>query len=106
MRTAEEAINDDFRRIIENDPTLRAMFTVRLPSYRYYEIGKDQYFWTTERVKHKGKMRFASGVYKCLNPKDKVRLAFKLTRECYHVKRKDAKARAWKLYQGAKGEPV
>ena len=83
------------------DPRIRAFFHRRMPNYRYFSIrkvGEDRYFWTTETVKHGGKPRYASGIYRYL----KTKKAFKLVNERYHVKRKDAKARALKLWEERK----
>ena len=93
--------NDLFRAIVENDPTLRGMFTARQPAYRYFSLRgcKDMYFWTTETIMHKGKRRYASGIYRYAAS----RKTYRLTRAQYHAQRKDAKARAWKLYQTARG---
>jgi len=100
----DKALNDDFRRIVESDPTLRAMFTVMQPKYRYYHHkGKeDQYFWTVQTIKHKGKKRYASGIYKFI----KTRNVYRLTAQQYHAKRKDAKDRALGLYYKAVQPPV
>jgi len=91
----ENEVNRQFRKLIESDPTLRALFTVRQPAYRYFRQlpCQDQYFWTVEPIKYKGKLRYASGIYKYIASKK----SFKLTQARYHAKRKDAKARAWKL---------
>ena len=80
-----------------NEMLARVFPAVVQPAYRYfYHKGqKDRYFWTTETVQHNGKSRYASGIYKYL----KSRKAYKLTRERYHAKRKDAKARAQQLYK-------
>jgi len=68
-----------------------------MPKYRYFNRkGSDnRYFWTVETVKHKGKDKYASGIYRYIKTKQQL----KLTSEMYHAKRKDAKARALKLYQ-------
>ena len=86
----------ELENIINSDPVLRSLFTTRTPSYRYFHHkgSNDQYFWTTEPVKHNGKMRFASGIYRYL----KTKKAFRLTQAGYHAKRKDAKARALRLW--------
>jgi hypothetical protein len=88
--------NDLFRAIVENDPTLREMFTVRQPAYRYFSVRgcKDMFFWTTEAITHKGKRRYASGIYKYAAS----RKTYRLTRAKYHAQRKDAKTRASSLY--------
>ena len=104
MTDSEKAMLEKTRRELENiinsDATLRGLFTTRTPSYRYFHHkgSEDQYFWTTESVKHNRKMRFASGVYRCL----KTKKAFRLTRAGYHAKRKDAKARALRLWEETK----
>ena len=90
----------DLENIINSDPVLRNLFTTRTPSYRYFHHKgrQDRYFWTTEPVKHNGKMRYASGIYRYLTTKK----AFRLTQASYHAKRKDAKARALKLWEATK----
>jgi len=98
LTEASDRDTKEFERIIRSDPTLTVLFTRRMPSYRYFSVGKDQYFWTTEAVKHGGKPRYASGIYRYL----KTKKAFKLVNERYHVKRKDAKARALKLWEERK----
>ena len=92
-----ESTQKIFEDIINKSPALRELFITRSPSYRYFHHKgqKDQYFWTTEAVKHNGKLRFASGIYRYLKTKN----AYKLTNETYHAKRKDAKARALKLWE-------
>ena len=80
-----------------NEVLARVFPVVTQPAYRFfYRKGmKDQCFWTTETVQHKGKPKYASGVYKYL----KTRKAYKLTQERYHAKRRDAKARARELFK-------
>jgi len=89
----------ELENIINSDPALRSLFTIttRTPSYRYFSHKgrKDQYFWTTESVRYKGKMRFASGIYRFL----KTKSAYRLSQASYHAKRKAAKARALKLWE-------
>lgn len=87
-------IND----IINNSPALREAFeaiTPVQPRWRYFgKKNANRYFWTTERMNHKGKPKFVSGVYK-LKKSDG---SLTPTRLVGHVKRKDAKTRARKLY--------
>jgi hypothetical protein len=91
----QDHLNRVFRNIVEGDPTLRALFTTRTPSYRYYEDkAGNRYFHTTETVNRNGKQRYASGVYKHLKAAKKL----KLTKVAYHAKRKDAISRQAKLY--------
>lgn len=91
----EQELANTINRLAQDDPTW-GRFLTSTPAYRYYYIkgSKDRYFWTTQTVKHNGKPRFASGLYKYLKTKN----AWKLTQERYHAKRKDAKARALALY--------
>jgi hypothetical protein len=86
-----------FEQLVKDHPALQSLFTTHSPAYRYFyhKGNKDQYFWTTEVVKHNGKYRYASGIYRYL----KTKRQFKLTNETYHAKRKDAKARALKLWE-------
>jgi len=96
----QETVNI-INRLAKDDPSW-GRFIQRTPSYRYFYIkgSKDQYFWTTEPVKHNGQRRFASGIYKFIKSKNQ----FKLTNEKYHAKRKDAKARAFAFYNKAEGK--
>jgi len=91
-----QELANTINRLAQDDPTW-GRFLTHTPSYRYYYIkgSKDRYFWTTQTVKHNGNLRFASGVYKYLKTKN----ALKLTQERYHAKRRDAKARAYQLYE-------
>ncbi len=104
MTDSEKAALEKTRRELENiinsDATLRGLFTTRTPSYRYFHHkgSEDQYFWTTEAVRHNGKMRFASGIYRYR----KTKKAFRLTQASYHGKRKDAKTRALKLWEATR----
>jgi len=95
MRDTAQAVQDVETAFNEIVRDLFPEFCARSPSYRYYRRGKDRCFWTTESVQHDGKSRYASGIYHYL----KTKKAYKLTRESYHAKRKDAKARAHQLYQ-------
>ncbi len=96
------ALDRELENTINSNPVLRQFFAMRTPSYRYFSHkgSKDQYFWTTEAVKHNGKLRFASGIYRYL----KSRQRYKLTHEVYQAKRKAAKARALKLWESEKSE--
>lgn len=97
MANALEDTRQALENIINSDPVLRDLFATRTPSYRYFyhKGSKHQYFWTTEPVKHNGKMRFVSGIYRYI----KTQQVYKLTNERYHARRKDAKARALKLWE-------
>jgi len=83
--------------IINSDPVLIQLFTSRSPAYRYYHHKgyKHQYFWTTEPVQHNGKKRFVSGIYHFIKSKN----LYKLSKEKYHAKKKDAKIRALQLWE-------
>ena len=96
-KVAQE-VGNIINRLAQDDPTWR-QFLRRQPNYRYFHIkgGKDEYFWTTEPISHNGHKRFASGIYKFIKSKQQWRL----TKEKYHAKRKDAKARALALWREA-----
>ena len=104
MTQSEEILTRIITDLAKTDPTW-GRFLRRQPAYRYFYIKgypdklyPHRFFWTTEPINHKGRKRFASGIYKYL----KAKQAFKLTEVKYHVKRKDAKARALSLYYKAK----
>lgn len=71
----------------------------RSPSYRSYsrEGSKDKYFYTTQKCKHKGKLRWVAGVYRHLKSKDQ----WKLVKRVGFARR--FKADAWALAARDKG---
>ena len=98
MTTDTERLEQVFNKVIRDNPHLFGRFDTQSPAYRYFWHKRrqgDQYFWTTERVNHNGKPRYASGIYRYI----KTQKHYKLTNERYHVKRKDAKARARELWE-------
>src|SRR3990167_5291131 len=102
-------LQNELERIIMSDPVLRAtvapMFARREANWRYFgprgALGQRPatvYFWTVERVDGK----FVSGVYKYI----KTRKEWGRTDSRTHAKRKDAKARAWKLWKESQPIPA
>lgn len=89
-------VNRVFNKLINEDPALRSLLPSQ-PSYRYYadRRTKNMYFWTTEKMNRKGKARFVSGVYRYY----KTTKTWKPLQQAGHAKRRDAKARAWRLYE-------
>lgn len=71
--------------------------------YRYWRSNnksnksreKDQYFYTTQKINHKGKSRFVSGIYR-YRALDK---SWTPKMQAGHAKKKDAIARAEKLWK-------
>jgi hypothetical protein len=63
-----------FEQLVKDHPALQSLFTTHSPAYRYFyhKGNKDQYFWTTEVVKHNGKYRYASGIYRYLKTKGAI----------------------------------
>ena len=96
----ENILNQVFTDLVKDDPSWLKIFP-RSPSYRYfYRKGKkDRYFWTIKPVNHNNKRRYVSGIYRFL----KTRNVLKATNLKYHARRKDAKARALKLYLATQG---
>ena len=82
--------------MIMNDPALREIFPSQ-PNYRYYinKETKDKYFYTTEKMNRNGKPRYVSGIYRYL----KSRRMWKPLAQAGHAKRKDADARALRLFE-------
>lgn len=92
-------VRNIFIELAKDDPSLLNLFTTS-PAYRfYYHKGHrnngNRYFWTTDPVQHNEKPRYVSGIYRYI----KTKKSLKLTSEHYHAKRKDAKARALKLWK-------
>jgi len=96
-----QEVGNIINRLAQDDSSW-GRFLTRTPAYRYFRIkgSENEYFWTTEPVKHNGHNRFASGIYKFIKSKQQLRL----TDEKYHAKRKDAKARALILRNKAEGK--
>lgn len=101
--SADEAtrkLNEWFNGMVKESPALRNMFGGGA-SYTYYEASnprnksraKDRYFYTKNKVNHKGNTRFVSGIYR-YNASFK---RWKAIKEAGHAKKKDAIARAMKL---------
>lgn len=92
------AINE----MINGDPAIRSLFeglTPRQASYRYYSHkgSRDQYFYTTQKINHKGKKRYLSGIYRYLSSKKTWKLIESSV--AGHAKKKDAMARALKKWK-------
>ena len=93
---ANEQVNKIFRHIVESDPTLRELFTVRSSArYRYYtkKGSKNKYFYTVGQCNHNRKLRYVSGVYRHIKSKK----IFKLTQTKGHAHKRDAIKRAQQL---------
>ena len=67
------------------------------PNYRYYGSpgSKDQYFYTTDKVLHKDRQRYLSGIYRFVKSKQ----GWKLVKSSVvgHAKKKDATAKALRM---------
>lgn len=74
MNTMSDEVNRIFQRLAASDPNLFRSF--RRPNYRYYVRpgSKDQYFYTTEKVNHKGKPRYVAGIYRFLKSRNALKL--------------------------------
>ena len=99
MTISEDILGTIIQDLARTDPTWNR-FLQRSPNYRYFKIkgSLDRPFWTIEHINHNGHKRFASGIYRFIKSKQ----LYRLTNEKYHAKRKDAKARALKLWQSHK----
>jgi hypothetical protein len=111
----DDPLMDALNNLIANDPTLRELFPVTYsPSYRYWELKKGeahnryarQYCYTTKRANGPdgGKAGFWAMVYE-VHPVPNGQ-TLKLKRACRSRRRKDARARAYRWYQRARGQPV
>jgi hypothetical protein len=74
---------------------LGMLFGYSEPRYRYYPRAgsKDRYFYTCEKINHKGKSKYVAGIYRYIKSRD----LFKLVRKSGFAKKKRAKetARDW-----------
>lgn len=93
VQNATRALNQ----MINNDPTLRSLFGSNQASYVYYSHkgSKDEYFYTTQRVKRLGALRYVSGVYRYV----KTQKMWKPLKQAGHATKRGAIARAKKLWQ-------
>ena len=96
MTESDRILTSIVQDIMRTNPEFGKAFMRRQPNYRYFPVkgSHDQPFWTVEPICLRGKKRYASGIYKHI----KSRGIMKLTKPRYHLKRKDAKARALKLW--------
>lgn len=71
---------------------LGMLFGYSQPRYRYYpsKDSKDRYFYTCEKINHKGKPRYVAGIYRFLKTKN----AYKLVKQSGFAKKKKAMATA------------
>ena len=83
--------------ISELERELRAIFRVRQPRYRYFQSGQHMFCWTTEKLPD-GKYR--SWVYAPVGAGSRTGKAqeWRARQKVKHAKRKDAKARATRLW--------
>lgn len=86
-------VNALFNRMIRNSPELKSLFT-QSAGYSYYtrKGSKDEYFYTHEKVNHKGHSRYVAGIYRYLKTKKQL----KLVRRSGFAHKHDAMARALK----------
>lgn len=92
-----------------NDVLRRTGYLTREPRYRYYQ--KDNgpmFFWTTEKYEADADWmadKYVSGVYRPTGPGSRsgkaTRWELSEDESCGHALRKDAKARALKMYRAA-----
>jgi hypothetical protein len=82
-------INQQYRRLTG---------VTRQARYRYYAApDKDRFFWTTEKINHKGSPKFVAGIYRYLKSKK----AYKLVKEVGFARRGRAKQWALDAYKKA-----
>lgn len=55
---------------------LIARMMPRSPLYRFFRRpgSQDRYFWTTEKINHKGRPRYVAGIYRHLKTKNQLKL--------------------------------
>jgi len=88
---------------INNDPELMELFAplmVSSPAFTYYEDKKgNQYFYTKDKINHKGQMRYVAGIYRYY----KTKKQYKLVRSVGFAKKKKAIEWASKQHDKAMG---
>ena|SRR3990167_2573472 len=75
-------IDETITEAINAHPDLRRMLASvmpRSPRYRYMTRSgsMDRYFYTTEKINHKGKPRYVAGIYRYLKSKKQMKLVKK-----------------------------
>ena len=72
----------------------------RQVNYRYYGDRQpaDQYFYTTEKINHKGSLKYTAGIYRYLKSKK----SWKLVKQVGFAKKKKAIEWARKTYEAKK----
>jgi len=102
---SDKAVADAVWEILSRDPAIAELFTVRTPSYRYFEHRSVRYCWNAEPVADKAGKWFA-WEYRPVGPGARSGKAqrWELRHRVRAGSRKAAKARALHWYLQAKGE--
>ncbi len=95
--------NAIMQKMFQENPELQALLP-QSASYRYYQgKNKDQYFYTTEKMNHKGNQRYVVGVYRYLKSKKQWKC---MKHKVGFAKKKLAMAAAYKWYQKENGGDI
>jgi hypothetical protein len=72
-------LNAMLNRVLSQSPEFSRFFT-RQANYTYYEdrATKDRYFWTAQKINHKGHPRYVAGIYRFLKSKKVLKLVKKV----------------------------
>lgn len=82
----DDRFKDAISKVISESPVLSQMFGGS-PAYTYWTDEKgNQWFYTKEKIMHKGRMRYVAGKYRFLKTKN----LFKLVKKVGFAKKKDA----------------
>lgn len=77
-------------------PEIRNLFASLTPHYRFWHNKRgDRYFYTTEKVNHKGNARYVAGIYRYL----KTKKQWKMVKRVGFAKKKGAIAWAYNAYK-------
>ncbi len=85
---------------------LLAQYLPSQAAYTYWSNPRgDEFFYTKERVRHRGKARYVAGIYRFLKTKStKKQHAFKLVRKAGFATKKQAIDRAWRWFEEDRGK--
>ena len=86
MNKYDERFMEAMNKAVESCPELQRLFTSS-PAYTYWTDKKgNQWFYTKEKIMHKGRMRYVAGKYRFL----KTKKMYKLVKKVGFAKKKDA----------------
>lgn len=79
IQNINREMNDRINKALMSSPMFRNMFSRNQADYIYLEDkNKNRYFYTTQKIEHKGLLRYVAGIYKYKKTKNQFKLLKKV----------------------------